>query len=191
MTTQDNTCWICLDDDNQEDNPLIKACDCPRLAHAKCIARWQFHSAGREEEKECRFCHKTLTDWKEVAVSEPLKERLKSTRAMMAIMLNGVRHKIYVTPDKEGAKAFTNKIRELYGLDDDIEFEVIFHCKDPHNGTPVKINGIEGYEAAVHCAKIASVKYKRPFEDLQVTKETLFGSVLKKLMHIMTKIRNS
>jgi hypothetical protein len=191
MAAHDDTCWICLDDDYQEDNPLIKACDCPRAAHAKCLARWQFHSAGREEEKECRFCHKTLTDWKEVAVSEPFKERLNSTKAMMAIMLNGVKHKIYVTPDKEGAKAFTNKIRELYGLDDDTEFDVVFHCKDPHSGDPVKIAGIKGYDAAVHCAKVASVKNKRLHEDLEVNNETLLGSVVKKLMRTMTKIRNS
>lgn len=38
-------CWICLDG-ARADTSLMRPCNCPRHAHAGCLARWQLQSAG-------------------------------------------------------------------------------------------------------------------------------------------------
>lgn len=53
-------CWICF----QEDEKCLRVCRCPRKVHKKCLAQWQLHSVGTEEEKKCRFCSQPLPDWK-------------------------------------------------------------------------------------------------------------------------------
>lgn len=41
-------CWICLDGPRSEAN-LVQPCNCPRHAHAHCLARWQLQSAGSRQ----------------------------------------------------------------------------------------------------------------------------------------------
>ena len=42
------TCWICLSDAGDIDSgALIEPCLCPRLAHQRCLARWQLQNAGK------------------------------------------------------------------------------------------------------------------------------------------------
>lgn len=41
-------CWICLDTARPEAH-LIQPCNCPRHAHAPCLARWQLQSAGSRQ----------------------------------------------------------------------------------------------------------------------------------------------
>ena len=63
-------CWICLQEAEDSLNPLVRVCACPRTAHAKCVARWQLQSAGRPEEKNCRFCAAALPDWRSQLLPE-------------------------------------------------------------------------------------------------------------------------
>lgn len=43
-----DVCWICLTGpEDGNDEPLSRACGCPRAAHAQCIARWQLQQAGK------------------------------------------------------------------------------------------------------------------------------------------------
>ncbi|GFH20715.1 RING-CH-type domain-containing protein [Haematococcus lacustris] len=59
--SEDNSqiCWVCHEPANGTvAQALIAPCDCPRLVHAHCLARWQLQSAGKDEELNCRFCHK-------------------------------------------------------------------------------------------------------------------------------------
>jgi hypothetical protein len=41
-------CWICLDG-ARSDAHLLQPCNCPRHAHAHCLARWQLQSAGSRQ----------------------------------------------------------------------------------------------------------------------------------------------
>ena len=60
-----DACWVCLDVEGQPgDGSLFQPCNCPRVVHPLCLARWQLRSAGRDEEKRCRFCRHQLPDWR-------------------------------------------------------------------------------------------------------------------------------
>jgi len=39
-------CWVCLAPDDQA-QPLVQPCRCPRPVHQACLARWQLQSVGR------------------------------------------------------------------------------------------------------------------------------------------------
>lgn len=42
-----DACWICLDG-SREGSPLVAPCQCPRLVHQACLAKWQLTSAGKK-----------------------------------------------------------------------------------------------------------------------------------------------
>ena len=42
-----DACWICLDG-ARDGSPLVAPCQCPRLVHRACLAKWQLTSAGKE-----------------------------------------------------------------------------------------------------------------------------------------------
>lgn len=42
-----DACWICLDGP-REGSPLVAPCQCPRLVHQACLAKWQLTSAGKK-----------------------------------------------------------------------------------------------------------------------------------------------
>lgn len=42
-----DACWICLDG-ARDGSPLVAPCQCPRLVHRACLAKWQLTSAGKK-----------------------------------------------------------------------------------------------------------------------------------------------
>ncbi len=99
-------CWVCM-----SGGSLARLCECPRVAHPLCSARWQLHRAGSDEEVACRFCKQTLPDWRPVLASaaatgsgwapgddelvprDQLQEE-PAAEAFMRISYNGKSHKV-------------------------------------------------------------------------------------------------
>lgn len=149
---QDDVCWICLDPEGPQ-GPLERPCSCPRSVHAMCLARWQLHSAGRDEERVCRFCHTELRDWKPVMTEAT---GAKVVTPYMRVSFNGKTYKVQVQPGPEGAAAFERQIRSLLQLPEGLEFDVIFHCRAPGTGDKLQLQGLNAFDAAVHCASLSN-----------------------------------
>eukprot|EP00878_Enallax_costatus_P001932 GHUV01002095.1.p1 GENE.GHUV01002095.1~~GHUV01002095.1.p1 ORF type:complete len:205 (+),score=47.12 GHUV01002095.1:95-709(+) len=144
-----DVCWICLE--GASAGELRSVCKCPRKCHQKCLARWQLHSAGKSEEKKCRFCDSILDDWK-----PHLMAGSKVSTPYMRVSFNGGTHKVQVQPGPEGAKAFEKEIRDMLQLPEEQEFDVIFHCRAPGSGDKLQLQGLCAFDAAVHCASMTS-----------------------------------
>lgn len=144
-------CWICLEAATA-DRPIAQLCGCPRKAHMTCVARWQLHSAGKKEEKCCRFCSKQLPDWKPTMTPKDSKP----VTPYMRVSFGGKTYKVQVQPGEEGAKVFEREIRRLLGLDEAQEFDVIFHCRAPATGDKLQLQGLNAFDAAVHCASMST-----------------------------------
>lgn len=154
----DNCCWICLEEGN-DGNPLVQPCKCPRYAHRPCVARWQFERAGKTEERYCRFCNERLRNWNEAFVSPDLKPYYDQAMPSMAVKLGDQTVRLYVLPGEEGRKLFLQQIRDMYHIDDDVDFDVTFGCSDPANDNRlVYLKGDQAYDAAVACATISLAK---------------------------------
>lgn len=118
-----------------------------------CLARWQLHSAGREEERVCRFCHTELRDWKPVMTQAT---GAKVVTPYMRVSFGGKTYKVQVQPGPEGAAAFERQIRSLLQLPEGLEFDVIFHCRAPGTGDKLQLQGLNAFDAAVHCASLSN-----------------------------------
>ncbi len=57
---------------------------------------------------------------------------------------------------RDGLKEFTNKIRDLFRLPEDVDISLTFGCKEPMSGQHLKLEGIGAFDAAVHCASVAA-----------------------------------
>eukprot|EP00877_Chromochloris_zofingiensis_P003002 jgi/Chrzof1/12702/Cz07g04170.t1 len=147
-----DVCWICLEAATAS-KPLQQVCKCPRKVHEACLARWQLHSAGKSEERLCRFCNSELQDWRPVMTQTTGS---KLVTPYMRVSFNGRTHKVQVKPGVEGAKEFEYEIRRLLQLPDDQEFDVIFHCRAPGTGDKLQLQGLNAFDAAVHCASLSS-----------------------------------
>ncbi|KAF6253886.1 hypothetical protein COO60DRAFT_373109 [Scenedesmus sp. NREL 46B-D3] len=148
MEQDSDCCWICLC--GEDAGELASVCSCPRRVHEKCLARWQLHSAGRSEEKTCRFCGSVLQDWK------PHMSSGAKVAPYMRVSFNGKTHKVQVQPGEEGAKEFEQQIRHMLALPEDQEFDVIFHCRAPGTGDKLQLQGLCAFDAAVHCASMTT-----------------------------------
>ncbi|KIZ03111.1 hypothetical protein MNEG_4852 [Monoraphidium neglectum] len=74
----------------------------------------------------------------------------------MRVSFNGKTYKVQVQPGPEGAAAFERQIRSLLQLPETIEFDVIFHCRAPGTGDKLQLQGINAFDAAVHCASLSN-----------------------------------
>lgn len=152
----DEFCWICLDDSGKQG--LMRPCNCPRRVHPKCLARWQLQQAGRPEETHCRFCNSMLADWKASLTPETLKPEVEKVQPIMVVYFEGEIHRIPVKQGNEGLSEFTNRIRELFRLPEDVDISLTFGCKEPMSGQHLKLEGIGAFDAAVHCASVAAAE---------------------------------
>jgi hypothetical protein len=59
----------------------------------------------------------------------------------MAVSVRGKVYKLRVRPGPEGKEDFKRQIRALLGFSPDMDFDVIFECKTPHNGARVACGG--------------------------------------------------
>ena len=77
----------------------------------------------------------------------------------MAVVFNGVAHKIPVRPGPDGIAEFKQRVKELFGLPLDQDFEVTFECRSPvQEGEKLMLRGLACYEAATSCAAISAAK---------------------------------
>ncbi|EFJ46518.1 hypothetical protein VOLCADRAFT_93070 [Volvox carteri f. nagariensis] len=147
-------CWICL----SSAGSLSRVCDCPRVSHRECLARWQLTNYGRREENFCRFCSKRLPAlWKPDAMNEGEKEELR-VAPVMAVRYNGPEgtreFKLRVHPGPEGLATFKAHLKEILGFDVGPEFDVTFECQMPSTGSFLTLSGMNAYGAATHCAAL-------------------------------------
>ncbi|GLI67527.1 hypothetical protein VaNZ11_011741 [Volvox africanus] len=149
-------CWICLSSDPP--GTLARVCDCPRVSHRECLARWQLTNYGRREENFCRFCNKRLPAlWKPDAAKEVEKEELR-VAPVMAVRYNGPEgtreFNMRVRPGPEGLATFKTHLKEILGFDVGPEFDVTFECQMPSTGSMLTLSGLHAYGAATHCAAL-------------------------------------
>ncbi|GAX75824.1 hypothetical protein CEUSTIGMA_g3267.t1 [Chlamydomonas eustigma] len=151
----DQPCWICFGSDGD----TRMACKCPRQVHPRCLARWQLQQAGKSEEKFCRFCFAELPDWKSTLTpSSPLPDD-----PIMVVTLGDEVHRISVKPGAAGMAEFKTKIRRLFNISEDIDFDVTFRCKAPLEdgeipSDTIQLDGMGSYEAAAHCASLMAAQ---------------------------------
>ncbi|PSC70781.1 zygote specific ZYS1 isoform B [Micractinium conductrix] len=145
-------CWICLD----TAGPLIFPCKCPRVAHPRCLARWQLQSAGSRKETHCEFCDARLPDWK--ATLTP--QCGANAPAVMNVNFDGRTYSFEVKPGPDGYRQFTESIRRAFNLPDDSELNITFTCDEPStdNGSLLTLQGSGAYDAAVHCASVSAAR---------------------------------
>lgn len=151
-------CWICLDG-AKGDTALLRPCNCPRYAHAGCLARWQLQSAGSRRETHCEFCDSTLPDWKSTLT--PVCGA--NAPAVMNVNFDGQTYSFEVKPGPAGYKQFTQAIREAFSLPEDSELNITFTCDEPsqgliHAGSLLTLQGAGAYDAAVHCASVSAAR---------------------------------
>ncbi|KAG1677485.1 hypothetical protein FOA52_001941 [Chlamydomonas sp. UWO 241] len=149
------------------------------------MARWQLHSAGRQEEVACRFCSATLPDWRRVLGKsaapqlDPLSlpDRLRSgaseggqqqqqagdsdesesyTVSYMRISYNGVSHKVRVFSGEGGRAQFVEDCRRLLHIPLDIDFDIVFHLREPVSGRDLSFHSLAAYDAAVAVAALST-----------------------------------
>ncbi|GIL54245.1 hypothetical protein Vafri_9818 [Volvox africanus] len=159
----EDVCWLCLAGTEEGLGQLVSPCRCPRVCHPGCLSRWQLHCAGRQEEKVCRFCGDQLPDWRHVppagfavdgtAVPPPA---VQAPPAYMRISYNGRSHKIRVRPGPDGTRQFIEDCRQLLKIPTHLEFDVVFHCKEPATQSDLRFRGLDAFDAAVYCASLAN-----------------------------------
>lgn len=158
----EQTCWICLcgtdGPDAGEDDQCVRVCACPRVCHKRCLGRWQLQNAGKKEEKYCRFCQQRYPDWR----NSLTPGEITPSTPVMAVSVRGKVYKLRVRSGPEGKEDFKRQIRQLLGFTQDMDFDVIFECKTPHNGAEkVQLHGFEAFEAASWCAAVSAAKRKK------------------------------
>ncbi|KAG2484449.1 hypothetical protein HYH03_016760 [Edaphochlamys debaryana] len=149
-------CWICLG--GSEAGPLDRPCSCPRSVHLECLGRWQLQSAGRSEEHRCRFCSHPLPPLEASLTPSHLAPVAKTVTPYMAIVYGGEQYKIPVRPGPDGMAEFRARVKCLFGMPYDAEFNVSFECAAPSSGERLTLAGIGAFNAAAHCAAISAAK---------------------------------
>lgn len=144
-------CWICFDVANENES-LERPCRCPRHVHRSCLARWQLQSAGKEEEKRCRFCHQELPDWK--SAFKPVSGKLELP--IVAVMCNGHMYKCRVRPGPEGQRQFEQQIKRMFRLPEDTPFTVTFNVRAPTTDDELEFRGLDSFDAVSFCASLAA-----------------------------------
>ncbi|KAK9862075.1 hypothetical protein WJX84_010357 [Apatococcus fuscideae] len=134
-----NVCWVCYDGPRPS-SPLIFPCACPRPLHAECCARWQLHAAGKAEEHACRFCHQRLPDWQSILT--PHEAHLPpQCLPTMSVTFNDEQHHIVAQSGPHGYAKFEAEIRKIFGIEADMDMNLVFDCAEPTTGSLLKLNG--------------------------------------------------
>ena len=162
----ERSCWICLDLCEE-----VPVCKCKSHVHATCLAKWQLRQAGKPEEKRCRFCHETLSDYRYVL--RPDYDDYKDTTIDIQ-----VRHDMWnlIVPVDEsiGHETFAKIACLEFGIPHDVFHDTIkFICTVPDEDTHVVFNGMDCWNAVVFCVQTQVVERRRREGTIQsVTPET-------------------
>lgn len=145
-------CYICFA--SADAGPLERVCRCPTLVHRRCIARWCLYSAGRPEERSCRFCQSTMPDWKSVLTPRGL---LLCATPVLSIYFGGTCVRLRVTPGRDGLASFLRQLEGLVGRDI-AAVNFVFRCRCPDTGAEIFLQGLQAFEAAMHCACVRAAQ---------------------------------
>eukprot|EP00239_Pterosperma_sp_CCMP1384_P009059 CAMPEP_0197859630 /NCGR_PEP_ID=MMETSP1438-20131217/34359_1 /TAXON_ID=1461541 /ORGANISM="Pterosperma sp., Strain CCMP1384" /LENGTH=247 /DNA_ID=CAMNT_0043476193 /DNA_START=242 /DNA_END=985 /DNA_ORIENTATION=+ len=143
----DRICYICLGGATKA-NPLARPCPCPRDVHPVCLARWQLRCAGKEQEKECRFCKNELPDWR--SQLPPV-----SSTVEIRVVCGGKTHRLTARPE-DTYHSFQEHVWQTCGLQKGTPLELSFNFNDPFTGDAITCKGSGAYGAAVHCGALTS-----------------------------------
>ncbi|PNW70420.1 hypothetical protein CHLRE_17g719100v5 [Chlamydomonas reinhardtii] len=152
----EDSCWICLA--GAESGPLERPCRCPRSVHLSCLGRWQLQQAGRSEEQRCRFCTCVLPPLEDSLLPPHLAPVAAAVTPYMAVVYQGEHYKIPVRPGLEGMAEFRARVKCLFGLPHDSDFQVSFECAAPTSGEKLTLRGMGCFNAAASCAAISAAK---------------------------------
>ncbi|GFR40238.1 hypothetical protein Agub_g807 [Astrephomene gubernaculifera] len=154
LDAEATTCYICLQEGTAA-KPLLTPCACKeRPVHRECLARWQLHSSGKSEERQCRFCYQDLPDWQPTLLGSENEDEDAPKPLMAAVVFNNTVYKLPILPGPEGKAAFKRKVHELFGLNNRM-FEVAFEVK-LDQADKVSLHGLNAYEAATRCAALSA-----------------------------------
>ena len=141
---------------NSAASDSFRPCECPRLFHKVCLARWCLQQAGKLEEKTCRFCNGSLPDWKSSLTPH---YGLQTVVPKMGIISNnGKRYLVDVEPGEAGRDRFIAEVRRLLKLSPEQKFDVKFECSLPSSAARIDLDGLTAYDAAVFCAALKAAE---------------------------------
>lgn len=194
----EDVCWICLGESEAGDQ-LWRPCSCPRLVHAKCMARWQLQCSGKSEEVTCKFCNDELPNWRHTLFQEmglmesgeasPENSPSSSTRtsesengtpAVMGdiiVKFNNMSFRCKVRTGPEGLADFMNQIRQRCAIPEEkmASLNLTYRCKDPRSGSPMTLEGVNesAFDAAVLCSAVQDkMKHSNSAEGSSQERET-------------------
>lgn len=157
MENIDTTCYICLE-------PVAEGthiCKCHHCVHPECMATWQFNNVGKSEEMNCRFCNEKLPDWRPYMMPKHLKNLYKVATPSISVMVGNTTYKLPVFEGAEGKSTFIAMVKFLLNIDDDdsnVICDFVFTCKHPFTGKKKVFKGLQYYDVAFHCAKVAAAQ---------------------------------
>lgn len=143
----DECCWICLGETDNEFNKLIKPCNCPRVAHQFCIAKWQLVSNTHK----CTFCRVKYPCWKNLTNPKALQP--------FYVVLNSIlfefriNSQIFVIPIQTypslNTRAVLQALTMISGRHTDFA-SLEFTITDPFTNESLIVQGKTGLHASVH-----------------------------------------
>lgn len=101
-------------------------------------------ASRRREEHFCRFCNSQLPDWKGALTPN----HLTPAEPIMVVTLGSEVHRIKVKPGPEGMAEFQGKIRKLFNIPEDVDFEASGRWGRVVSGAPSR-GGQRGSRAAL------------------------------------------
>jgi hypothetical protein len=171
-------CWICFEDCDEKQH-----CKCNSYVHAKCLAQWQLHQGGKQEEHFCRFCKTELPDWRFILRPDYADCHQVASRIKYIIGNYQYESVIKQTMTKELFKQLLisrHGWRQVYCIT--FVFTVPGETKETY------LSGFDAFDAAVFCSKVkrydAILENKIRFQSLPSEKKrTLWKSFKKMFLH--------
>lgn len=152
-----SVCWVCL----QDTGHLVYPCACPRAVHEACLAKWQLHCCGREEELCCRFCRQPLPHWRQAfqhRCAAPASSDACNVTPLMSIQFHGQTYWLQVHTGEGGVAQFRADVKRLLGLDAQDDFDITFELQVPGEDSKLELHGLQAYDAAVYCASLTAAE---------------------------------
>ncbi|EFJ49820.1 hypothetical protein VOLCADRAFT_89673 [Volvox carteri f. nagariensis] len=126
--------------------------------------RTGFAADGADSEDVCWLCLSAeeeglgplVAPCRPTGSAAPPPPAAEAPPAYMRISYNGRSHKIRVRPGPEGTRQFIEDCRQLLNIPPHMEFDVVFHCKEPATQSDLRFRGLDAFDAAVYCASLAN-----------------------------------
>ncbi len=156
---EEDCCWICLDNKLDDDvNPLYSPCQCPRLAHMFCIAKWQLTS----KITHCAFCKHQYHHWRQLTTPYVLQSYYDVPLSIQFAFQ--IKNNKYIIPIQTYPCINVQVVLDTFNMLTGTHYNnvKILSCKvrDPFTNDIITVMGKEGIESTVHFVLIGKA-YKR------------------------------